>query len=265
MTSRARLILPVLCLLIAACGPATRQGSRTATVTVAAAADLKFALDELLGEFRRDNPAIEVRVTYGSSGNFFTQIANGAAFDLFMSADVDYPARLIAGGHADADSLFLYAVGQIVLWAPSGAALDPSKHGMDALKHPSVRKVAIANPKHAPYGRAAQAALKSLGVYSAVEEKLVLGENIAQTAQFVETGAADAAIIALSLALAPQMRDKGRYWQIPLDAYPLMEQGGCIVSSSKSKDAARLLRAFITDKHGREVLKRYGFIMPERK
>jgi molybdate transport system substrate-binding protein len=129
------------------------------------------------------------------------------------------------------------------------------------LRAASVRHVAIANPQHAPYGRAAEAALRSLGIYDSVQRKLVLGENVAQTLQFVQSGAADVGIVALSLALAPPVRGQGRYWEVPDAAYPRVEQGGVILKDSK---AARELRAFLLGDGARRVLKEYGFSLPEK-
>jgi molybdate transport system substrate-binding protein len=229
-------------------------------VRVAAAADLRFAFDDLSSEFQRKNPGNKVTATYGSSGNFYMQLSNRAPFDLFLSADIDYPRRLIDSGQALKESLFVYAVGRIVVWVPNGSRLDVGKLGMKAVADPSVKKLAIANPKHAPYGRAAEAALRKAGVYDAVRERLVLGENIAQTAQFVESGSADVGIIALSLALAPTMRDKGHYWKIPLDSYPRLEQAGVIMTWAKDAEAARAFRDFMTGKEGQVILKRYGFM-----
>ncbi len=233
-------------------------------LTVAAAADLKFALDDLVAKFQTNQPSVSVRVTYGSSGNFYAQLQNKAPFDLFFSADIGYPQKLAAAGLALETNVFVYAVGRIVVWAPKESGLDVGKLGIRALLAPSVRKIAVANPQHAPYGRAAVAALKSLGVFELAEPKLVYGENIGQTAQFVQSGAADIGIIALSLAIAPQMRDAGRHWEIPLESYPRMEQGGMIVNGTKETRAARAFRDFVLGRHGREVLKRYGFFLPER-
>jgi molybdate transport system substrate-binding protein len=231
-------------------------------VRVAAAADLKFAFDDLALDFEGKNPGIKVTTTYGSSGNFYAQLSNNAPFDLFLSADIDYPRQLIDGGLALKESLFVYAVGRIVLWVPNGSKLDLNKLGIRAVADASVKKLAIANPKHAPYGRAAEAALKKSGVYDAVKDRLVLGENIAQTAQFVESGSADVGIIALSLALAPTMRDKGHYWTVPLDTYPIVEQAGIIMTWAKDTQATRALRDFMTGKEGQAILKRYGFVLP---
>ena len=234
-----------------------------AVLTIAAAADLRFALDDLVKDFEEQYPATKINVTYGSSGNFFAQFQNGAPFDLFFSADIEYPRKLAERG-LGADDVFLYAIGCIVVWVPKDSPVAVDKLGIKALLEPSIRKIAVANPEHAPYGRAAVAALKALNVYDQVASRLVYGENIAQTAQFVQSGAADAGILALSLAVAPQMRDAGRFWQVPLDAYPRMEQGGIILKSSKNLETARAFRDFVLGDHGREVLKRYGFYLPEK-
>jgi molybdate transport system substrate-binding protein len=239
------------------------QKSPSTILTVAAAADLRFALDDLVKEFAEKFPATKINVSYGSSGNFFAQFQNGAPFDLFFSADIEYPRKLAEKG-LGADDVFLYAIGCIVVWVPKDSQVAVEKLGIKALLEPSIRKIAVANPEHAPYGRAAVAALKALNVYDQVASRLVFGENIAQTAQFVQSGAADAGILALSLAVAPQLRDVGRFWQVPLDAYPRIEQGGIILKSTKNLETARAFRDFLLGEHGREVLKLYGFSLPEK-
>jgi molybdate transport system substrate-binding protein len=241
-----------LCLLPAGC--ARRAESRK--LTIAAAADLHFALDEISLKFRPIDPAVDLQIAYGSSGNFYAQIRNGAPFDVFLSADVEYPRKLAEQGIGARDSLFVYAMGRIVVWVPASSPLDPAT----ALRAASVRNVAIANPQHAPYGRAAEAALRSLGLYNSVAGKLVLGENVAQTLEFVQSGAADVGIVALSLALAPPVRGQGRYWEVPAEAYPKIEQGGVIL---KDSNAAREFRAFLLAAAGRRILKEYGFSLPE--
>jgi molybdate transport system substrate-binding protein len=267
---RNRLINISTCLafagVIVAALPAFAAGedvkeSAPTKLSIAAAADLKFALDDLIKEFEGKYPAAKVNVTYGSSGNFFAQFQSGAPFDLFFSADIAYPRKLAEVG-LGADDVFLYAIGRIVVWVPKDSPVDVEKLGIKALLDPSVRKIAVANPEHAPYGRAAVAAMKALNVYDTVASRLVYGENIAQTAQFVQSGAADVGILALSLAVAPQMRNAGRFWQVPLDAYPQMEQGGIILKSSRNLEAARAFREFVLGGHGREVLERYGFYLP---
>jgi molybdate transport system substrate-binding protein len=240
-----------LALCWTACAPAPQRHK----IAIAAAADLNFALPEIARQFRAARPAVELEIAYGSSGNFLAQISNGAPFDVFLSADVEYPRKLASAGVAPGNPVFTYAVGRLVVWVPAGSPLDPAT----ALRDPALKHLAIANPQHAPYGRAAQAALRSLGLYASVQPKLVLGENIAQTLQFVESGAADAGIVAMSLALAPPVRARGRYWEIPPDAYPRMEQGGIIL---KDSGAARDFRAFLLSAAGRRILRQYGFLVP---
>jgi molybdate transport system substrate-binding protein len=243
------------------CGAKPEQAARE--VSIAAAADLKFALDEVKGEFTQAHPEIRLNISYGSSGNFYAQLSNQAPYDLFLSADLDYPRRLAKDGLTLPESEFRYAVGRIVVWAPAASPIDVETLGMNSLRHPSVTHIAIANPQHAPYGRAAEAAMQSLGVYDLAKPKLVFGENVAQTLQFVQSGNAQAGIVALSLAVSPTVRRDGRYWEVPLDQYPRMEQGGAILKWAKDPDAARAVRAFLTGDRGRSVLKRYGFFLPE--
>lgn len=253
--------LLLLTLVFASAAPMRAEDPKP--LLVAAAADLKFALDELLAEFRKAHPEYETKATYGSSGTLFAQIDNGAPFDLFLSADVKFPRQLIEKGKAEKDSLFLYATGHLVVWVPKESKLDLTQLGAKALLDPSVRKVAIANPAVAPYGAAAVAALKTLGLHDAVSAKMVLGENVAQAAQFVQSGAADAGVISLSLALAPKMKDAGRYWEVPTDTFPKLEQAGVIRTGATNPAGAQHLREFFGSPAGRETLKRYGFLLPE--
>jgi molybdate transport system substrate-binding protein len=219
-------------------------------LTIVAASDLKFAMEELIREFFKERPT-EIRVAYGSSGNFYSQLLNGAPADLYFSADVFYPRKLVE--QRVAHSEFIYGVGRLVLWAR-----DREIQGIEALRDAAVQKVAIANPKHAPYGRAAEEAMRRLGVYDAVAPKLVYGENIAQTLQFVESGAAQIGIVALSLAIPAG----GRYWEIPQEAYTRLEQGGVILNWAQDRPAADAFRRFVLGPRGRAVLERYGFHLP---
>jgi molybdate transport system substrate-binding protein len=232
-------------------------------VRVAAAADLQFALDEVVPEFERRHPDVHVVVTTGSSGNFYAQLSKEAPFDVFLSADVDYPRRLAEQGQADRDSLFVYAIGHLVVWVRNESPLDVKRLGVQAMLEPQVQKIAIANPRYAPYGRAAEAALKKLGLYDRVKDRLVLGDNVAQTAQFVDTGAADVGLIALSFALAPTFRERGRYVEVPADAYPRLEQGGAILKWAEDREAAGALCDFLRSAEGKAILRRYGFFLPE--
>ena len=259
-----RRLIITLAALTAFLAPACQAGdgsAKSSTVTVAAAADLKFALDDLVTEFNQIYPVTKVSVSFGSSGNFFAQLQNGAPFDLFLSADIQYPRKLADAGLA-ADSVFPYAVGRLVVWAPKASSIDVTQLGIQALLEPSASKIAIANPDHAPYGRAAVAAMKALKVYDRVQPKLVFGENIAQTAQFIQSGAADIGILALSLAVAPKMREAGKYWEVPLSAYPKMEQAGVILKASRNIAGARAFRDYLLGEHGRASLKNSGFLIP---
>jgi molybdate transport system substrate-binding protein len=231
--------------LFSACGHANSPHK----LSIAAAADLQFALAEGARQFHQQHPRTELAIDYGSSGNFYAQIRNGAPFDLFLSADVQYARNLAQG------AVFVYAAGRIAVWVPASSKLDPAT----ALRDPSVRRIAIANPQHAPYGRAAEAALRSMGLYDSVEKKLVLGENISQTLQFIQSGAADTGIVALSLAVAPKVREQGRYWEVPVSAYPKIEQGGVILKDSPE---AREFREWLLGPSGRSLLKQYGFSLP---
>lgn len=261
-----RRAITVLCaaLIVAGCATSSPGASQQATaqVRVAAASDLRFAMDELIVAWAGANPGIAVAPTYGSSGNFLAQIKEGAPFDVFFSADAEYPRELEKAGLAESGSTQLYGIGQIVVWVPNESALAVATGGLEALTDPSVRTVAIANPEHAPYGRAAVAAMKTAGVYGAVEPKLVLGENVSQAAQFVESGNADAGVLALSLAVAPALRDRGRYALVPIESYPRLEQGAVVLTSATNPDAARALLDYVLGPNGREVLDRYGFLLP---
>jgi molybdate transport system substrate-binding protein len=230
---------------------------RAQAVTVAAAADLKFAMGELGSQFEKQSGA-KLDVTYGSSGNFLTQIQNGAPFDLFFSADSEYPKKLDAAGLAEPGTLREYAMGHIVIWTPSDSGINAAKDGWKSLLDQRVKRIAIANPQHAPYGRAALAALKKAGIYQQVKDKLVYGENISQAAEFVQSGNAQEGLMALSLAMSPAMRDGSR-WEIPMDSYPPIKQAVVLLKASKHKDAARRFLDFVIGSQGREILQRCGF------
>ena len=229
-------------------------------LTIAAASDLNFVFKELVATYEKST-GDHVKLTLGSSGNFFAQIQQGAPFDLYFSADITYPRKLEEAGLTVPGSLYPYGIGRIVLWAGHGSRVDLTK-GLDVLHEPMVNKIAIANPKHAPYGRAAVAAMEHAQVYDRIKDKLVLGENISQAAQFVESGAADVGIIALSLALAPPMQAAGRYWEIPADAHPPIEQGAVILKGVKNQEHAKAFLSFVQGVEGQATMKRYGFVAP---
>jgi molybdate transport system substrate-binding protein len=238
----------------------TGSYARAQAVKVAAAADLKFAMGELATQFGKQGGA-KLDVTYGSSGNFLTQIQNGAPFDLFFSADSEYPKKLEAAGLTEPRTLREYAVGHIVIWTPRDSEINPAKDGWKCLLDQRLKKIAIANPEHAPYGRAAVAAMKKAGIYEQVKNNLVYGENISQAAEFVQSGNAQAGIVALSLALSPAMKN-GKKWEIPADSYPPIKQAVVLLKGSKNKEAARRFLDFVNGPQGREILQRFGFTVP---
>ncbi|HPV83274.1 MAG TPA: molybdate ABC transporter substrate-binding protein, partial [Nitrospira sp.] len=229
-------------------------------IAVAAASDLNFAIKEVIGVFEQQT-GHRVKLSLGSSGNFYAQLQQGAPFDLYFSADIGYPKKLEEAGLTVPGSLYRYAVGRVVLWAPKSSPVDVSQ-GLTVLKEARVKKIAIANPKHAPYGRVAVAAMEHAQVYAEVKDRLVLGENISQAAQFIESGACDVGIIALSLALAPAMRSAGSYWEIPAEAHPPLEQGAAILKQSKHQELAKNFLAFLQGPQGQEIMIRYGFTLP---
>jgi molybdate transport system substrate-binding protein len=233
-------------------------------ITVAAAADMSAALPELVASYAKKTGQ-SVKLSFGASGNLTNQIRNGAPFDIFLSADEGYPRQLITEGLASNDTLYRYAIGRLVLWVPGDSPLDLTRLGIKALLDPSVKKISLANPATAPYGRAAEAALRHFGIYDQVSSRLVVGENISQAAQFVESGNAQAGLIALSRALAPAMKDKGRYWTVPLDAYPTLNQAAVVLSRSKQRDAARKFLEFLRSPEATSLLTSYGFSLPAEK
>lgn len=235
---------------------------RSEEITVAAAADLNYALQDLAKRFTTKT-GTQLKISSGSSGNLYSQIQNGAPFDLYFSADADYPNKLADAGLVERQSLRVYAVGHLVLWVPSSSSLDPQKLKMELLANPAVQRIAIANPQHAPYGRAAMAALEHFGLKDKVSSKLVLGENVSQAAQFVQSGNAQAGLIPLSLALSPAMKDAGKYWEMPSDSYPELKQMAAVVSASKHKQAAQAFLNYVTSPEGRAILQQYGFRTPE--
>lgn len=244
-----------LLLALQALLPAAQAGER---ITVAAAADLKFALDEIVADFRRMRPGDTVEVVYGSSGKFATQIRQGAPFDLYFSADIAYPRALEADGLALGPTR-PYAVGRIVLWSRTR---DASALRLQDLADPALGRIAIANPRHAPYGKRAEEALRAAGVWDAVQPRLVQGENIAQTAQFVQTGNASVGIIALSLALNPALAAQGGHHLIDAALHAPLEQGFILTRQAQGKALATAFADYIGTAAARVVLVRYGFELP---
>lgn len=227
-------------------------------ITIAAAADLKFAMDEIVTEFKKVNPESKVDVVYGSSGKANTQILQGAPFDMFFCADIKYPLDLHKKGFCASD-VKTYAWGRIVLWS---ATLDSSKLTMLNLTDASISRIAIANPMHAPYGDRAREALMALGLWDKVEKKLVYGENIVQAAQFVTSGNAQVGILALSIAMNPELSKKGRYLLIPDTLHTPLEQGYIITKRAADNKLASSFADFMEECLSRTILKKYGFVLP---
>ena len=226
-------------------------------ITVAAAADLQFAMQDVAARYQKE-AGKTVKVIYGSSGNFYQQIQNGAPFDVFFSANLDYAKKLEDAGLAEPGSFYPYAKGKIVIWVRNESKLDLNS-GMKVFLNPSVKKIAVANPLHAPYGQAAVAAMQKENIYDQVKDKFVLGENISQTASFVVSGSADVGVVALALALSPNMKDKWRYVEVRAGEYPPIEQAGVVLASSKNKEAAKQFLLFVRTAAIGDVLRSYGF------
>ncbi|WP_082773959.1 molybdate ABC transporter substrate-binding protein [Hymenobacter sp. PAMC 26628] len=226
-----------------------------APLTIAAAADLKYVLDSLLTIFNRQHPAAKVSVVYGSSGRFYEQISHGAPFDIFFSADGDYPLRLQRAG-LTAGAPQPYALGRLVLWSKK---LDPNAKGLNTLLDPRVQRIALANPAHAPYGRRAEEVLRHYQLYDRVKPKLVLGENIGQAAQYAATGAADVGLLAYSLALSPELRRAGRFYLIPAAAHQPLQQRYVLLKQAQGNATAAAFAAFVASPVARQAMKKYGF------
>jgi molybdate transport system substrate-binding protein len=244
-----RLLLILVCLI----GGIPAYGDN---IGVAAASDLNFAMKDIVQVFEQKT-GNKVRLSLGSSGNFYAQIVNGAPFEVFLSADVDYPRRLEMQGLTVPGSTFVYGVGGISLWVSKKSLLDVRALGLQALADPSVKKIAIANPEHAPYGRAAVAAMQNAKLYERAKNKLVLGENISQAAQFVQSGAADIGIIAVSIAMSEPMSSTGTYWLIPRDTYPPLEQGAVLLK--RAGPAAKAFHEWLKGPEARSIFEKYGF------
>lgn len=247
---RAALVLTFTTLLCLA-------GAPSRPLAVAAASDLQTALPEVVAAFERGHPDIRVGLTFGSSGMLATQILNGAPFDLFLSADQDYPRRITAAGLAQAGTAFVYGRGRLALWTRRGSGIPVAVLGWKALEHPGAHRLALANPRHAPYGRAAEDALRTTGLLERLRPRLVLGENVAQAAQFAQTGHADVAILALSLASSAALRGKGELWVVPSGFHGPLDQAGLVLSRAVHKDDAEAFRTFLLAPEGQALLQRH--------
>lgn len=248
-------LLKTLCLAAALLAPAATHAQQ---INIAAAADLKFCLDAIIASFKLAHPGSTINVSYGSSGNFATQIRENAPFDLFFSADIEYPRRLHKDG-LTASAVTPYAVGRIVLWS---ATVNAHRLTLADLARNDIGKIAIANPRHAPYGKRAEEALRASGVWNKVRAKLVFGENIAQTAQFVQSGNAQVGIIALSLAVSPELSGKGRYSMIPDTLHQPLEQAFVITRHGADNALAKAFAGYLETPESRATMTKYGFALP---
>jgi molybdate transport system substrate-binding protein len=228
---------------------------------IAAAADLNFALPEVAKAFEAQS-GTKVQISFGSSGNFFAQIESGAPFDVFCSADMGYPQKLAADGQALPETLRQYASGRLVLWVRNDSKLNLERDGIKVLLDPGIKKIAIANPSHAPYGRAAVAALQKAKLYDQLKDKLVLGENISQTAQFVTSGNADVGLLSLSLAQSSDLQKQGRFWKIPPEIADSLPQGAIVLKQSASPQMAERFLDYLSCPAGTKILAQYGFDVP---
>lgn len=253
--------MKLLSILLVVCSLMGTTTAHAEKITIAAAADLKFAMDEIISGFNKNHSGNEVQVVYGSSGKFHTQIQQGAPYDLYFSADIGYPRELAKQGLAASD-VKPYAVGRIVLWS---SEMDATKMSLASLTDSKITKIAIANPKHAPYGKRAEEALRSAGLWDKVQSKLVFGENISQTAQYVMSGNARVGIIALSLVLNPELSKKGGYYLIPDTMHNPLEQGFIITKRGVHKPLAKQFAEYMGSKQVRAIMTKYGFVLPGEK
>ena len=245
-----KLVFSVLALVLTA-------GLSAQELKVAAASDLSAAMQKLAPAYTRQT-GVELKFVYGSSGNFFTEIRNGAQqYDVFLSADRSYPETLEGTGKGEGTSL--YARGKLVLWVPNRLGIEPTSDMVKILMSQGVKKIAIANPEHAPYGRAAVASMAHFKIYDQLNSKLVLGESVSQAAQIAQTGYSDVGLIALSLALSETMQKNGRYVLVPTDSYPYLDQAALVLRSTQNKQQARRFVEFLQSAAAQKILSEYGF------
>jgi len=231
-------------------------------IRVAAATDLRSCLDALTDAFQVEHPNFDLLPTFGASGVLLTQLKSGLETDLYLSADIAYAHDLAAAGLAAEADVFESGQGRLVIWVRNESPIDVAKLGGEALLDMSVRRVAIANPVHAPYGRAAVAALDHLGLHDRLKEKLAIGESAAQAAQYVESGAAEVGILPMALAKGIRLSERGRFWVVPAEAHPPIRHGGAIHARAIDREATVAFRDFLLSPAGRSILARYGFEFP---
>jgi molybdate transport system substrate-binding protein len=232
-----------------------------ATVTIAAAANLTYCIQELNQNYRYNHPDIELKVSTGSSGNFYTEIRHGAPFDVFLSADISFPKKLVCEGLADNSTLTVYAVGRLALWTAKPQTISLDK-GIEVVRDPAVKRIAIANSEFAPYGRAAQAALKTANLWNEIQTRIVMEENISQTAQLVQRGNADVGLVALSLLYTQALRNVGHYVQVDPKLYPPLQQALVLTKTGAANPAAKDYLQFLNSSDARVIFDRCGFELP---
>lgn len=261
--TRLTLLVPLV-LLLPACEKkaAAPQNTREQPeiLTVAVAASMRYAFEEVAAAFEKKHPEVKIEPSFGASGTFFAQLTQKAPFDLFLSADTEYPEKLVKDGHAE--TVFPYATGQLVLWALKSANLEVALRGIDALKDPRISKISIANPDLAPYGRAARETMQHFQLDAEFSAKLVRAENVGQAAQFVQSGAAEIGLFAYSLIFTAEMNDKGDLWIVPETAHEVLTQSGVILPWTRNPDTAAAFRNFLIGPEGQTILKRHGFGSP---
>jgi molybdate transport system substrate-binding protein len=253
---RRVLLILLAVVLVAGKGGLAQANS---TLRIAAAADLQPVLPALIEEFQKQTNR-KAEAVYASSATLATQILNGGPFDLFLAADLSFPQKVIAAGLADSTEPVPYARGTLVLWARSDSPLQPLS--IDSLRNPSLRTVAVANAEHAPYGRAAMAALQKLGLTETLKGKLVVAENIAQAAQYADSGNAELGLISLTSALTPRLSSSGRYLEMPEGSYPPIIQGAVVLSHAPGREAAHQFLTFLLSLPIRKQLAERGLKAP---
>ena len=237
----------------------TASAAMAENITIVAASSIKFAMTDIVSKFNAENHNDAVTAMYGSSGKFTTQIQNGAPFDMLFAADINFPQMLKKEGLTSSDPV-IYAIGRLVIWS---STTDATKLTLQKLSNANIRKVSIANPDVAPYGMRAKEALKSVGMWEKIQSKLVFGENIEHATQMVRTGAADAGIIALSLARNPEMSKQGGYSLIDSSLHGSLAQAFVITKRAKDSALARRFAAYVQTPESRKTIEKYGFVLPE--
>lgn len=253
---RVAVLLLLLLSTIASCSRQAPAAAKPAEVRIAAAASLKPVMVDLTTEFKKIAPKITLTITYGASGSLYSQIVNGGPFDMFLSADTSYPQKLVDAG-LSSGQVIVYGSGRLCLWTSNTTGLDLAG-GLDILKDERVKKIAIANAEHAPYGKAAAAALRTAGILDALGPKLVMGENIEQTATFARTGAAEVALVSKTQASTAPLKNEGRSYDIPEALYQPIQHGAAIIKSAQDPTAAQAFLNFLAGPSAQPVLSSRG-------